>query len=145
MKLAFIRRERASTLATIAAPVIAFILSILASLVLFVVLGKPAGQALYSLLLEPFLTWYTFSEVLLKMTPLLLIAQGLAIGFRANVFNIGAEGQLIIGAIAASALPVWFPEGDSILMLPCDDRDGRLGRYGMGGIGCGFAHPLQCQ
>ncbi len=138
MRLAFVRRERASTLAMIAAPVIAFILSILASLVLFIVLGKPAGQALYSLLLEPFLTWYAFSEVLLKMTPLLLIAQGLAIGFRANVFNIGAEGQLIIGAIAASALPVWFPEGDSIFMLPAMIVLGALGGMVWAGLAAGL-------
>jgi simple sugar transport system permease protein len=54
----------------------------------------------------------------LKTAPLILIAQGLAIGFRANVFNIGAEGQLIIGAIAASALPVWYPDATSGWMLP---------------------------
>jgi len=48
--------------------------------------------------------------VLLKMTPLLLIAQGLAVGFRAKVINIGAEGQFILGAIFASAIPVWFPQ-----------------------------------
>lgn len=118
MRLVLIRRDRASRLAMVAAPVISLALSALASLILFALLGKPAGQALYSLLLEPFLSWYNFSEVLLKTAPLILIAQGLAIGFRANVFNIGAEGQLIIGAIAASALPVWYPEGTSGWMLP---------------------------
>lgn len=127
MRLAFIRRERASRAAMLAAPVIAFAVSILASLVLFAALGKSPGLALYSLLLEPFLSWYNFSEVLLKMAPLLLIAQGLAIGFRANVFNIGAEGQLIIGAVAASALPVMYPDGTSALMWPA--------MIVMGGIG----------
>lgn len=48
----------------------------------------------------------------------MLIAQGLAIGFRANVFNIGAVGQLIVGALFASALPIYFPEGSSPLMPP---------------------------
>ncbi len=93
MRLVFVRRERASRLVMITAPLVALLLSILASIVLFLGLGKDPVQALYSLLLEPFLSWYAISEVLLKMTPLLLIAQGLAIGFRANVFNIGAEGQ----------------------------------------------------
>ncbi len=118
MRLALIRRDRASRRAMVLAPVLAFGLSILASLALFAVLGKSPGLALYALLLEPFLTWYNFSEVLLKMAPLLLIAQGLAIGFRANVFNIGAEGQLVMGAIGASAFPVFFPEATSGLMLP---------------------------
>lgn len=127
MRITFIRRERASRLVMIAAPVIALFCSILASIVLFLALGKDPLMALYSLLLEPFLSWYAISEVLLKMTPLLLIAQGLAIGFRANVFNIGAEGQLIIGAVAATALPVWFPQGDSVFMLPAMIILGALG------------------
>ena len=123
----FVRRERASRAAILAVPFVALGLSVLASLVLFLLIGKSAGLALYALLLEPFLSWYAFSEVLLKMTPLMLIAQGLAIGFRANVFNIGAEGQYVIGAIAASALPVWFPQGDSALMLPAMMLMGGLG------------------
>jgi simple sugar transport system permease protein len=134
MKLTFIRRERASRVAMFTAPVIALILSTLTSLILFALLGKPAGQALYSLLLEPFLTWYNFSEVLLKAVPLILIAQGLAIGFRANVFNIGAEGQLIIGAIAATALPVWYPEGTSAWMLPAMIVMGALGGMVWAGV-----------
>lgn len=102
----------------LAAPLIALVLTIGTSLILFAALGKPAPQALYSLLLEPFIGWYNLSEVLLKMGPLLLIAQGLAIGYRANVFNIGAEGQLILGALFASALPIYFPESTSGFMLP---------------------------
>ncbi len=118
MRLSFIRRERASRTAMVLAPVIAFVGAIATSVVLFGALGKDPALALYALLLEPFLSWYNFTEILLKMAPLLLIAQGLAIGFRANVFNIGAEGQLVIGAIAASALPVWYPLGEGALMLP---------------------------
>ena len=99
------------------APILALALTCLTSLILFALLGKPAGTALYALLLKPFLSWYSFSEVLLKTAPLMLIAQGLAIGFRANVFNIGAEGQFIIGAVCASAFPVFFPDGAFPLLL----------------------------
>ncbi len=122
-----IRRDRASRAWMIAAPAAAMALSVATSLLLFAALGKPAGAALFALLIDPFLTWYDFSEVLMKMSPLLLIAQGLAIGYRANVFNIGAEGQLILGAIAASALPVWYPEATSPLMLPAMLVMGALG------------------
>lgn len=127
MKISFIRRDRVSRRAMILAPILAFVGAIATSIVLFTALGKDPALALYSLVLEPFLSWYNFSEILLKMAPLLLIAQGLAIGFRANVFNIGAEGQLVMGAIAASALPVWYPLGDSALMLPAMLLMGALG------------------
>ena len=138
MKLRLIRRDASSRLTMIAAPLIALALTCLASLLLFAALGKPAGAALYALLLKPFLSWYSFSEVLLKMAPLLLIAQGLAIGFRANVFNIGAEGQFIVGALCASALPVYFPDGDFPLMLPTMIAMGALGGMGYALIAAGL-------
>ena len=127
MTVRLVRRDNASRLAMLGAPVLALGLACLMSLILFALLGIPAGKALHALLIKPFLSWYSFSEVLLKMAPLLLIAQGLAIGFRANVFNIGAEGQFIIGAICASAMPVWYPDGDVILMLPIMIVAGALG------------------
>lgn len=122
-----IRREHASLRATLLAPVLALALTILASLVLFAALGKPAGTALRSLLIEPFLSWYSLSEVLLKTGPLLLIAQGLAIGFRARIFNIGAEGQLILGAICASSVPVYLPGSTSPWLWPAMMVLGALG------------------
>ncbi|MFK7882251.1 ABC transporter permease [Roseobacter sp.] len=133
-----IRRDAASRLAMLGAPVLALILTCLTSLILFSFLGIPAGKALHALLLKPFLSWYSFSEVLLKMAPLLLIAQGLAIGFRANVFNIGAEGQFIIGAICASAFPVFFPDGNLPLMLLAMILAGGLGGMAYAGIAAGL-------
>ena len=138
MNLRLVRRETASRLAMIGAPIVALVLACLASLILFALLGKPAGTALHALLLKPFLSWYSFSEVLLKMAPLLLIAQGLAIGFRANVFNIGAEGQFIIGAVCASALPVWYPDGAFPLMLPAMILAGALGGMGYAMVAAGL-------
>ena len=127
MKIRLLRRDTASRTAMIVSPLLALVLACLSSLILFALLGKPAGAALHALLLKPFLSWYSFSEVLLKTAPLLIIAQGLAIGFRANVFNIGAEGQFIIGAICASALPVWYPDGNVPMMLPTMIIAGALG------------------
>lgn len=127
MRVRLVRRDAASRWAMLGAPVIALILTAVFSLILFAALGKSAGTALHALLLRPFLSWYSFSEVLLKMTPLLLIAQGLAIGFRANVFNIGAEGQFIVGALCASAFPVYYPQGDIALMLPMMILAGAIG------------------
>jgi ABC-type uncharacterized transport system permease subunit len=104
-----VRRERASLTAAMLAPLAALGIAVILNLGLYMLMGRDPAAVLYAMLLEPFLSWASFSEVLLKAGPLLLIAQGLAIGFRAKVFNIGAEGQFILGAIFASSIPIWFP------------------------------------
>lgn len=114
----FVRRERASLAATLLAPVVALLAAIILNLGLYMVMGRDPVAVVHAMLLEPFLSWASFSEVLLKAGPLLLIAQGLAIGFRAKVFNIGAEGQFILGAIFASAIPVWFPQATGQWIWP---------------------------
>lgn len=85
---------------------------------MFTLLGKPPLAAFYAFFIEPLTTRYGIGEVLLKMGPLLLIAQGLAIGFRAQVWNIGAEGQLLLGAIVSGALALQFETTDSPWLLP---------------------------
>jgi general nucleoside transport system permease protein len=113
-----VRRERASLTATLLAPPVALLIAIVLNLGLYVLMGRDPVAVIYPMLLEPFLSWSSFSEVLLKTGPLLLIAQGLAIGFRAKVFNIGAEGQFILGAIFASSIPVWFPQATGQWIWP---------------------------
>lgn len=113
-----IRRDHASTRAAIFAPLAALGAAIFVNLILFLAMGKNPVAVFSALLLEPFLSWSSFAEVLLKAGPLLLIAQGLAIGFRAKVFNIGAEGQFILGAIFASAIPVYFPQATGVWIWP---------------------------
>lgn len=104
-----VKRERPSLTITILAPLLALVAATLLNLLLYLIMGKDPVAVFHAMILEPFISFPSFSEVLLKTGPLLLIAEGLAIGYRAKVFNIGAEGQFIIGAIFASALPVWFP------------------------------------
>ena len=70
---------------------------------------------------------YGLGEVVLKASPLLLIALGLAVGFRANVWNIGAEGQLTMGAIAGGGVALACPEGDAVWLLPAMILAGALG------------------
>lgn len=111
-------RTEGSLLATFIAPLAAVTATILAGLALFTFLGVPAGSAFYQLLIAPVSTSFNLGEVLLKTAPLLLIAQGLAIGFRAKIWNIGAEGQLILGAIGGSLLPIWFNDSANPMMLP---------------------------
>ncbi|MBB2680397.1 ABC transporter permease [Rhizobium phaseoli] len=113
-----VRRERASLAANLLAPPIALIVTVILNLGLYVVMGRDPAAVVYAMLIEPFVSWASFSEVLLKTGPLLLIAQGLAIGFRAKVFNIGAEGQFVLGAIFASAIPIWWPEATGQWIWP---------------------------
>lgn len=104
-----VKRDRPSLSIKIVAPVLALVAATLLNLLLYLIMGKDPVEVFSAMILEPFISFPSFSEVLLKTGPLLLIAEGLAIGYRAKVFNIGAEGQFIIGAIFASALPVWYP------------------------------------
>jgi simple sugar transport system permease protein len=104
--------------ASLIAPLCAIVVTAVAAVLIMNLLGIAPLRALYYLYAAPFSTRYNIGEVLLKTTPLLLIAQALAIGFRAKVWNIGAEGQLILGAIGGSLLPIYFNDSGSPLMLP---------------------------
>jgi len=68
------------------------------------VLGKDPVAAFKVFFVEPFGSLYGIGELLLKATPLMICALGLAVGYRANVWNIGAEGQFTMGAIAGSGV-----------------------------------------
>ncbi|MCV6584000.1 MAG: ABC transporter permease [Marinibacterium sp.] len=123
-------RTRAPGLWAAVPPVLAVLATILASTVILNILGVPPLDALHYLYVAPFSSRFNFAEVLLKMAPLLIIAQALAIGFRARIWNIGAEGQLILGAIGGSLLPVAFNDSVNPLMLPAMAAIGMV--FGMG-------------
>jgi simple sugar transport system permease protein len=73
-------------------------------IILFALLGKDPVRGLQVFFWEPIKSGYAVGELVVKATPLLLIALGLAVCFRSNVWNIGAEGQYILGAVAASGV-----------------------------------------
>lgn len=112
------RRDSASLTMKLLAPLIALAVAGIFNLLLYLAIGRDPLAVFRAMLAEPFLSWSSFSEVLLKAGPLLLVAQGLAIGFRARVFNIGAEGQFILGAVFASSIPVWFPQATGLWIWP---------------------------
>ena len=87
-----------------ASPLIALAITVAVGTLLFMLLGKDPLRGLQVFFVEPLKGWYGVSELAMKATPLLLIALGLAVCFRSNVWNIGAEGQFILGAIAASGV-----------------------------------------
>jgi len=89
---------------TWAAPFLALAITVLLGVMLFTAMGKDPVAALRVFFWEPIKSPYALGELVVKATPLLIIALGLGLCFRANVWNIGAEGQYVMGAIAASGV-----------------------------------------
>jgi len=97
------RPQPSAALAALA-PVAALVLTVLLGAALFAALGRDPLDALRLFFLEPLRSGYALSELAVKAVPLALIALGLAVCFRANVWNIGAEGQFVAGAVCAGGV-----------------------------------------
>ena len=97
-------RPEASRLMTFASPLLALAITVLVGVALFALLGKDPVRGLRLFFVEPLAGPRALSELAVKATPLVLIALGLAVCFRSNVWNIGAEGQFILGAVAAGGV-----------------------------------------
>ncbi len=97
-------RPQPSQAGSYASPLLALALTVVIGIGLFVVLGKDPVRGLQVFFVEPVKSWYAVGELMVKATPLLLIGLGLAVCFRSNVWNIGAEGQFVIGAVFAGGV-----------------------------------------
>lgn len=97
-------RQQPSRVWVYGAPLLALLVTVLVGVVLFVALGKDPLRGLEMFFWQPIKSSYALGELMVKATPLLLIALGLSVCFRSNVMNIGAEGQYVIGAIFASGV-----------------------------------------
>jgi len=95
-------RPQLSRFWTFGSPILALLITVAIGAALFALLGKDPVQGLRMFFYEPLKSGYAVGELMVKATPLLIIALGLAVCFRSNIWNIGAEGQYVIGAIAAS-------------------------------------------
>src|SRR5262245_19759892 len=88
-------------------PLLALAMTVIIAALLFWVLGRDPVRGLAVFFVEPLSTRYSLAEVALKSTPLILCALGLAVCYRANVWNIGAEGQFLLGAICAGGVALY--------------------------------------
>ncbi|MDN3922770.1 ABC transporter permease [Roseateles violae] len=93
-------RPQPSRWMSLASPLLALAITVLLGVGLFLILGKDPLRGLQMFFWEPIKSAYGWGELGIKATPLILIALGLALCFRSNVWNIGAEGQFVIGALA---------------------------------------------
>jgi general nucleoside transport system permease protein len=110
------RAERARAM-VIASPFVALALTVITAAIIFALRGHNPFEALYVFFISPLTALWSVEQLLVKASPLILIGAGLALAYRANVWNIGAEGQLTLGAIFAGFIPVFFPAWQSPLTI----------------------------
>ncbi|MEH7828497.1 ABC transporter permease [Gemmobacter denitrificans] len=113
-------------------PVLAVVLTMLAGGLMFAALGKDPLVAIRTIFWDPLFgefAWYLRGQLLVKAGPLILIALGLSLGFRAGIWNIGAEGQYIMGAICGAAVGLAAFPTESRLIFPVMVVAGALGGW----------------
>jgi len=107
---------------TIVRKVIPYVIAIVAAFaavgIFIAAMGFDVGRAYQTILFTSFRTPNGFIQTLLKFTPLTLLALAFTVPFTAGKFNIGGEGQMIIGAIAATAVGIMFADLPLFLLLP---------------------------
>ena len=120
-----------------ATPVIAVVATMIAGGILFAALGKDPFQAIKVIFWDPLFganAAYFRGQLLVKAAPLILIASGLAVGFKAGIWNIGAEGQYIIGAICGAAVALAAYPADAFWIFPAMILAGAFGGWAWGMI-----------
>ena len=120
-------RPHPSRLMRWTAPLIAVVATLITGSLLFMALGKPVLESFHVFFIQPLESSYGWSELLIKACPLILIAQGLALGFKARIYNIGAEGQLIVGALAGGGIAIATDGSDAAWIVPAMVVAGAIG------------------
>ena len=103
---------------TLLTPVVAVTLTLVIGAMIFAVLGYDPLAALYQFFIAPVSRPDQIADLFVKACPLIIIACGLVFAFRANVWNIGAEGQMILGALFAGHVALTYPELPMLAMMP---------------------------
>ncbi len=130
--IALEKRPQPSRGWTYATPILAVILTMICGGLLFAALGKNPFETIRTIFLDPLFSEFAFyyrPQLLIKGAPLVLIAIGLSFGFRAGIWNIGAEGQYIVGAICGAAVGLAFYPTESIFIFPLMVLAGAIGGF----------------
>ena len=127
-------RPQPSAFWVYASPVLALLVTVAIGVWLFIALGKDPVKGLQVFFWEPIKSPYALSELMVKATPLLIIALGLAVCFRSNVWNIGAEGQFVIGAVAAGGVALLADKTTGPWITPAILLAGVLGGMAWAGV-----------
>ncbi|WP_271274056.1 ABC transporter permease [Aliamphritea hakodatensis] len=108
-------------------PVLAGLLTLFTGGIFFAALGLDPLHALGVFLIAPVSDIYGIAELCVKAAPIMLCAVGLAVAFKAQVWNIGAEGQLLMGGLVGSAVALQFGEAEGFWILPTVLISGMIG------------------
>jgi general nucleoside transport system permease protein len=122
-------RAENSKVMIVLSPLIALILTAISALMIFFFILEDVKvlNVFFTLFVEPLTDSYFLSELLVKAAPLMIIGLGLSIGFRAGIWNIGAEGQYVMGGIAGGAVGLYFYNVEGFWLLPLMTIAGILG------------------
>lgn len=112
------KRQQKSRAMAWLSPLLAGVLTLVSGAVVFSLLGQEPLHALKTFLYTPISDTYGLAELCVKAAPILLCALGLSVAYRANVWNIGAEGQLLMGGLVGSAFAVQFTDSEAFWLLP---------------------------
>jgi simple sugar transport system permease protein len=126
------KRANPSQVWTFATPVLAVVLTMIVGGILFAALGKNPFVTIRTIFLDPLFSefaWFYRPQLMIKGAPLVLIAIGLSFGFRAGVWNIGAEGQYIMGAIFGAAVGLALYPMELRLIFPAMVITGAFGGF----------------
>ena len=134
LKLKLESRPQASKFWSIGSPLLALVITVSIGTAIFMLMGKDPVKGLLVFFWEPIKSGYALSELAVKATPLLLIALGLAVCFRSNVWNIGAEGQFVLGAVAAGGVALLADKSTGPWIVPLILLAGVLGGMLWAGI-----------
>ena len=127
MRLELVRRDQPSRALALLSPVIAVALTVVTTFVIFTFYGVDPVRGLYIYFVAPLTEGWSREELVVKATPLVLIAVGLSVAFVSNNWNIGAEGQFTLGAVTGSIIPIMLPEFQTVATLPLMLLMGALG------------------
>jgi ABC-type uncharacterized transport system permease subunit len=126
------KRPQPSRAWVFATPLLAVLLTMLFGGLLFAMLGQNPFVTIRTIFLDPLFSefaWFYRPQLLIKGAPLVLIAIGLSFGFRAGIWNIGAEGQYIVGAIFGAGVGLAFYPSESFIIFPLMIVAGALGGF----------------
>jgi simple sugar transport system permease protein len=117
-----------------ASPILALLLTGATSGLIFAAMGRPPGTTVYTFLVAPLLQEDGFQALVVKAAPLIMMGVGLSLAYRANVWNIGTDGQFTLGAICGGGVALAFPDAPAILIFPAVVVAGVIGGMASGGL-----------
>lgn len=111
MRIVFEKRESVSRRATVLVPIISFVVSLIFGAILLAVSGANPFATYAAMAKGAFGSWYGITETLVKAIPLMLTGLAVSVAFRMRFWNIGAEGQLTLGGVAAAWVALYWSQG----------------------------------